>query len=191
MSVDPVQQAREIAEQIKRDIKRLDTSKLCLAVAQDVAGRIRKNISGNQVKPPIKPTTVERKRKDPATAPGAAGVTLMHTGLMHDNIRARQAGMNKAEVVVEPKQYGLYARVSSIKTKAERWMKRRKADQAKRSAGKASRPTTEQVARWHNEGEARNSPKREFFKLPEDIGEIIAKRFVKWRDAAVKAVLGK
>lgn len=185
------QQAAEIANQIKRDLKKLDASRLCLAVAQDVAGRIKQNIRENRVTPKITAATERQKAKDPATAAGAARVTLMHTGLMHDSVKARASGFNKAEVIVEPKQYGAFARVSSLKTKAERWMKHKKSELAKRAKGSAARPTTAQVAEWHNDGGANHGPKREFFKLPEDFAEIVKRRFVQWIGPAINRIFGK
>lgn len=187
-NVDPVKRAQEICDEIRNRIRRADVSKLCLAVAQDVAGRIRQSIRENRITPPIKPATVARKAKDGATAAGAASVTLMHTGLMHDSVKARLVDKNKAEVTVEPRNYGSYVRVSSVKTRNERWKKHTKSERKKRGGG--ARPTTTQVARWHNDGEANHSPKREFFKMPNDFAEICYKRFVTWRDAALNRILG-
>lgn len=185
------QQAAEIANKIKADLKKLDASRLCLAVAQDVAGRIKQTIRENRVTPPISAATEWKKEHDPNTAPGASVVTLMHTGLMHDSVKAQQSGFNKAQVIVEPKRYGAFARVSSIKTKAERWMKKRKADTAKRKPGSASKPTTEQVAQWHNDGSARHGVKREFFKLPTDFAAIVKVRFEQWIVPAIKRIFPK
>ncbi|NLF40956.1 hypothetical protein GX586_16050 [bacterium] len=172
-------------------IAKVDASRLALSVAQDVAGRIRQSIREKRLLPPLKQPTIKRKQRDSRTTAGAASVPLMHTGLLHDSIRAKQDGKNRAAVVIDERTYGAHAKVSSLKTRKERWKKLSAKEQAKRRVGKRSTPaTTNQVASWHNEG-TKTAPKREFFKLPEDFARIVQERFDAWVAPVLDRVFGK
>jgi len=176
----------------KEIIAGLDATPLCVMVAGDVAGYIRKRIRSGELKPALKQATFRDKMRDTVHNRGF-WQPVYRTGLLADHIFHMRKGFNCAIVFLAVRYYGEQeVRTDLVK---DPWGKPIKGKYRHgwflaKSIGKQRQVSIWQVTQWQHNGTGR-IPARPFWDLPprEILMEFVENRFNQWIDDALNKVV--